>query len=165
VVNIQGSRYGGQFAINLSLQPLGLPDVLGRIPDQKKITEPDCEFRRRLSEDGADQWWTHDATTESMDAAVLSASDVYQRIGRPLLECLSGPGSPIFTLTPAQMPAFRDALRGFGSTECRIALVLARMRMADGRIDEAREFASYGLEHVGLAVSLRAQLKAICDSK
>jgi len=164
VVNVQGSRYGGQFAINLGMQPVDLPDILGKEPDQKKISEPDCEFRKRLSDDGTDQWWKHDSTVESMDSAVLAASDVYVRIGRPLLEFLSGPDSPIFTLTPSQMPAFRAALRGFGSTDSRMAWVLARIRKADGRIDEARELATYGLKHVGMAVSLRAKLKEIFDS-
>jgi hypothetical protein len=60
VVNVQGSRYGGRFSINLGLQPLAIPDVVGNVPDPKKIREELCEFRRRLSESGADQWWTHD---------------------------------------------------------------------------------------------------------
>ena len=161
-VNVQGSRYGGQFAINLGIQPLDIPDVLGREPDPKKITEPDCEFRRRLSEDGIDQWWTHTSTAESMDAAVQAAAVVYVRAGRPLLALLGGPDSPIYSITPQQMPTFRDVFRGFGSTDSRIAYVLARLRKADGRTDEARAFAFYGLEHVGNAVALRSKLEELC---
>src|SRR5919109_238405 len=75
VVNLQGSRYGGQFAINLGVQPVGVPDVLGTNPDSMKITEPLCEFRRRLSEAGADQWGGHDGTQSGMDAAVAAPFD------------------------------------------------------------------------------------------
>ena len=60
VVNVQGSCRGGQFAINLGLQPLAVFHVLGELPDPKKITEPLCEFRRRLSDSGEDRWWTHE---------------------------------------------------------------------------------------------------------
>lgn len=69
VVNIQGSRYGGKFAINLAIQPVTIPDVLGNDPDSKKITESKCEFRKRLSESGEDQWWSYD------DLASLGKSD------------------------------------------------------------------------------------------
>jgi hypothetical protein len=55
VVNVQGSTYGGQFAINLGVQPITVPDALGNSSDPKKITERLCEFRRRLAESGADQ--------------------------------------------------------------------------------------------------------------
>lgn len=165
VVNIQGSRHGGQFAINLGIQPVDIPDILGREPDQKKITEPDCEFRKRLSESGVDQWWTHDSTPAGMDAAVQDAAAVYIRCGRPLLNLLGGADSPIFSITPKDMPTFRDILRGFGSTDSRIALALARLRKAGGRMDEARAFAAYGLDHVGKAASLRAHLEEICHEK
>ena len=73
VVNVQGSRYGGRFAINLGLQPLAIPDVTGVFPDPRKISEPGCEFRRRLSSTGADQWWIHDSLAESMLAAPRDA--------------------------------------------------------------------------------------------
>ncbi|MCA1500702.1 DUF4304 domain-containing protein [Bradyrhizobium sp. NBAIM03] len=50
VVQVQGSRYGGKFAINLGIQPRSIPDVAGNSPDPMKIREELCEFRRRLSE-------------------------------------------------------------------------------------------------------------------
>lgn len=93
-----------------------------------------------------------------MDAAVLAAADVYLRVGRPLLDLLGGTDSPIYLITPEQMPSFRDCLRGFGSTDSRIALVLARVRRSQGRLREATAFAAYGLDHVGNAMPLRSQL-------
>src|SRR5262245_39047374 len=85
IVNVQGSRYGGQFAINLAIHPLDVPDVLGNDPDLKKMTQERCEFRRRLAASGDDQWWEHGSSQSSMDTAVTAAADVYVRIGRALL--------------------------------------------------------------------------------
>jgi len=93
-INIQWSKWGGQFAINLGIQPLSIPDVMGATPDPKKITETLCEFRRRLSETGEDQWWTYDDSIESMEAAVRSAAAVYTSVGRRLFAEFSGPSSP-----------------------------------------------------------------------
>ena len=97
-----------------------------------------------------------------MDAAVQAAAGVYVRVARPLLALLASADSPIYSITPGQMPKFRDNLRGFGSTDARIALVLARLRKSVGRTDEAKAFAIYGLERVGSAISLRSQLEELC---
>ena len=161
LVSIQGSRYGGQFAINLGIHPVSMPAVLGNAPDPKKITEPDCEFRRRLSESGTDQWWQHEATEPSMDAAVAAAAGVYVRIARPMLDRLAAPDSPILTLQPQEMPSFRERFCGFGSTEVRVALALAMLRKSAGDLPAARAFAAYGLANVGQATSLRAKLEEI----
>src|SRR5262249_53569414 len=79
VVSVQGSRYGGSFAVNLAVHPIGIPDLRGNTPDPKVITEELCEFRRRLSgsEDRHDMWWKHDSTTEGMGAAMREATAIY----------------------------------------------------------------------------------------
>jgi hypothetical protein len=162
VLHVQGSRHGGQFAINLGLQPMAIPDVLGKIPDLKKISDAECEFQRRLSEGGTtDRWWSHDSSEESMDSAAAAAAEVYVRFGRQLFEIVGGSDSPLFSITPDQMPQFHDILRGFGSTDVRMALVLARLRTAEGRSAEARAFANFGLLHLGRAVALRAELEKL----
>jgi hypothetical protein len=161
VLHIQGSRQGGRFAVNLGFQPIVIPDVLGRSPDLTKITDAECEFRRRLSENGTDQWWNHDSSEKGMDDAVAAATDVYVRFGRPLFEIFGGPRSPLFSIAPEQMPQFREIMRGFGSTEVRVALVLARLRTAEGRPAEAKAFAHYGLLHVGRAAALQAELERL----
>ena len=161
VVNVQGSRYGGRFAVNLGLQPAAVPDFLGHLPDPKKITEPLCEFRRRLSEFGSDQWWDHDASQLSMDAAVLAAAQVYVRVGRPLLARFAGPDSPFHSVTAEDFHKGTVDLSGFGGANARAALVLARMRKAEGRISESRAFVAYGIANVGRATALRPQLEQL----
>jgi Domain of unknown function (DUF4304) len=85
VLQVQGSRYGGKFAVNLGIQPLSIPDVVGNAPDASKIKAELCEFRRRLSESKrAHQWWEHTASKQSMDTAVRAAAAVYAAVGRRL---------------------------------------------------------------------------------
>jgi hypothetical protein len=158
VVSVQGSRYGGQFAVNLAIHPLSIPDVLGEIPDPKRITEELCEFRRRLSESGADQWWKHEGTRDTMDMAVKAAAAVYRSKGSQLLENVL---VPLYSLTPEAFESGQYDLQGFGSTKVRMALALARFRQAKGRAEEAKKFAAIGLAAVGNAPALRKALEHI----
>jgi hypothetical protein len=160
VVNVQGARYGGQFAINLAIQPITIPDVLGNEPDPKKITEAACEFRKRLSEFGADQWWKYD-DLESLEKAMSDAARVYEAFGRPAFEAMSRQPSPLSTITTAQLSDGSLGFNGFGTTKVRLALILARLREAEGRIVDAALFAEYGLVHAIRAFGLRSELERI----
>lgn len=161
VVGVQGSRYGGQFAINLGLQPLSVVHVLGELPDPKKITDSLCEFRRRLAVDGSDQWWSHGQSQESMNMAVKQAAAVYATTGRHLLAAVSGPQSPFESISPAAFAQSTESFLGFGSTQVRMALVLARLRREQDRKLESAAFAEIGLGGVGSAVGLRRELEKL----
>ena len=161
VVNVQGSKYGEKFAINLGLQPLSVVDVLGNAPDPKKITEPSCEFRRRLTESGVDQWWDHNDSQASMDSAVIAAAQVYVRIGRSLLSGIGNPDSSFCSVTARDFSEGQVDLFGFGSANVRAALIFARIRKAEGRLRESRDFAAYGLANVGRATGLKAELERL----
>ncbi len=163
VVSVQASRHGRQFAINLAIQPLGIPDVLGRMPDIKKITDAQCEFRRRLAGAGTDQWWAYESTPESMANAVIDAASVYVYFGRPLLERFASPHSPLKEISAQVLASQPSTLSGFASTIARTALVLARMREANGDSAAAIEVARVGLASVGSAVGLRLELEHICS--
>ena len=163
VVNVQGSRYGGSFAVNLAFHPLPFPDVLGNEPNPKSITQELCEFRRRMSESEQreDKWWKHENTPESMTEAVLAAADTYARFGRVMLNQVTSETADLNTITPANFATGAYDFKGFGGTECRMALVLARLRRAEGKHNESKEFASYGLQHAGSATALRKDLEAL----
>jgi Domain of unknown function (DUF4304) len=161
-INVQGSRHGGQFAINLGVQPLSLPDVLGNPVDPEKLVESLCEFRRRLCEQGVDQWWKYGATQSSMDSACQEAAEIYTRLGRPLFEHASRPDCPFHTLTASDFDAGTFDLLGFHSTKARMAWVLARLRLSQGNLSAARAFASVGLASVGdRAAWLRRELESL----
>jgi hypothetical protein len=53
------------------------------------------------------------------------------------------------------------ASQGFSATGVRVALVLARLREAEGRNSDAISFATYGLEHAIKALGLRSELERI----
>ena len=161
VVNVQGSRYGGSFTVNLGIQPRCIPDVLGNAPDATKIREVLCEFRRRLSETMSDQWWDHEGSKESMDAAVRAAASVYSTSGRRLFAELSGPESPLHKITPTQFEAGHHSFSGFRSTKVRMARSLALMRQSVGNLADASAFARIALANLGGAHALRAELEAL----
>ena len=162
VVQIQGSRSGGKFAINLGIQPLDMPDALGNTSHQK-ITETLCEFRRRLtkSESGGDQWWEYDRTVASMDEAMRQAASVYEVIGRKVLSALAAKDSPLLTITPVQFDAGQSNFFGFSSTKVRMARMLALMRRASGNLETARGFALIALANLGHATGLRQELEEL----
>lgn len=161
VVNVQGSRYGGQFAVNLAIHPLCIPDVRGEVPDPKKLTEELCEFRRRLSESSADQWWKHDGSQESMNTAIKAVAIVYCTIGRQILEHFNGSVSPMHLVTPEAFENGQYNFQGFGSTNVRMALALARFCQAKGHKEAAKKFANIGLAAIGSASGLRRELESI----
>jgi hypothetical protein len=160
VVNIQGSSYGGQFAINLAIQPIAIPDGLGNPPDSKRIVERACEFRKRLSESGADQWWSYDDLA-SLEQAMNDARKVYETYGRTAFESMSMPHSPLDTITVEQLAKAPLDLNGLWTSNVRLALILARLREAEGRIFDAVSFAVYGLDHATKAFGLRSELERI----
>lgn len=160
VINVQGSTYGGQFAVNLAIQPLAIPDLLGNEPDAKKISERACELRRRLSESGSDQWWRYD-DQPSLEQAMNDARTIYEAYGRPLFEAMAMSPSPLDTITVEQLADGPVRLYGFATTKVRLALLLARLRETEGKISDAASFAVYGLEHAIGAFGLRSELERI----
>ena len=163
VINVQGSRYGGQLAANLSLQPLSICHVLGEFPDPKKISESLCEFRRRLSSTGADQWGAYEPTQESMNEAAWKVCAVYETTGRDLFRHVDGAESQFNRVTPDAFASGVFDFSGFGSTQVRMALVLARLRRAQGRMRDAAGFAAIGFAPIGAASALRHELAELAE--
>lgn len=164
-VNVQGSRWGGSFAVNLGIQPRCIPDVAGNSPDPAKITEVLCQFRRRLSETMCDKWWEHEESKESMDAAVRAAASVYTTIGRRLFSELSGSESPLLKVTPTQFEAGNYSFSGFSSTKGQLARSLALMRQSAGDLADASAFARIALANRGVWPAFRAELEALSAVK
>jgi len=161
IVQVWGWRHGGEFTINIGIHPSALPDVLGNRVNLKKITVPDCEFSRVLTETGVDQHWKYDRSTESMDAAVREATTVYLRAGRNMFSGFAGPNSPLCTVTPAQFDAGQFDFGGFEPPKVRTARNLALMRRASGDVESARAFAAIALASLGSATDLREELEEL----
>lgn len=159
VVTVQGSRWGGSFAVNLGIHFATAPDMAGNAIDPKKMSEADCAFRRRLSETSHDRWWTHDEDATSMLAAVRSATETYVAFGRNYLsQAIEG----LDAIAPKALFAGNYDLQGFGAgTKANLGLALARIRSLQGRYAESREFARFGIDHLGLSTFLKAELETL----
>lgn len=161
ILNVQGSKYGDAFAVNLAIHPVAVPDCIGRTVDPKKLTHDACELRQRLSEDGEDQWWAHFGERESMDEAVRCAASVYATHGRALLHRLAGNPSPLDTFTPDQLVNSMSDLAGFKAPAGRVALLFARVRRLEGRAQEAAGFVERGKVLAANAGLLLQDLNAV----
>jgi hypothetical protein len=87
LIEVQGSRYGGKFAVNMGIQPLSVPLRSGEPPNPRRIREMSCMSRRRLSAQRSDQWWDYQPNQESMEAAACAVCVVYEQVGRGQLGC------------------------------------------------------------------------------
>lgn len=168
VIAVQGSRYGGKFAINMGIQPMSIPLRSGETPEPQRIREMECLFRRRLTLQHADQWWDYQPNQSSMDAAIRDASIVYEQIGKCQLEFMSKPDSPMNTLTPEAFASSTYDFKGFGNSAFLMAWALAHMRMASGKRAEAQGFVEVALKEIGdgpigsaLEIELRELLERI----
>jgi len=161
VITIQGSRYGGSFAVNLGIHFASAPDLAGNQPDPKKMNEAHCEFRRRLSESNADMWWKHETDLMSMLSAVESAASMYSSVGRKYFELAC---AALNTITPEALASGTYDLQGFGSTKARLGLALSRIRKLEGKVEESRRFAAYGMQHAGSAGFLMKELQALATT-
>ncbi|MGN6422379.1 MAG: DUF4304 domain-containing protein [Asticcacaulis sp.] len=164
IVNVQGSRYGGQFAINLGLHPLALAGVVPsrKAIDLKKMSEYDCVFRRRLSSDGADKWWTYSDQT-SLEMAMGDAVCLFEAVGRNIFDKHTAPDAPLKTITSAEYKSHGIDLSGLCFSEPLQAYTIALMRLLAGHHDEAIAFAQFALNRVEGASILKKELEAIMD--
>lgn len=149
IVEAQGSRYGGKFAINMGVQPISVPLRSGDAPEARRLKEMNCMFRRRLAAEEGDQWWDYEPSQASLDEAVRQACAVYEQVGKAQLDSIAEPGSPINTLTAEAFAARAYNFHGFGNTGILMALTLAQVRKAAGNNKEAAEFARVALEEIG----------------
>jgi hypothetical protein len=157
VVNFQKSSSGDRFYVNLGVQPLFIPDEGGQDPDQRKIKEYECVFRRRLPPPQGFLGWSYAMNSRRIEALKSELRAAIEQYVEPLMRI---PG-PLTALTPEEfMIRTEDPL--FGRLDARNCLVFARIAMARQENDKAHAFAIHGLEICPPAgSSLRGHLKEI----
>ena len=166
VVEVQGSRHGGEFAVNLGIQPLSVPFRWGEM-NPKRLRQMECMFRRRLAIRDGDQWWRYSPNQQSMDAAARDAWTVYEQVGREQLQFMAQRNSPLNTVTPDAFVAGTFDFKGFANTGVLMALTLAQMRRAAGNGIDARGFASAALKEIGdgpVGSGLKLELRQLLES-
>lgn len=149
VLNVQGSQWGGSCCVNLGVHLSFMPTVIGQPADPKKITEPLCEFRRRLAPAGqSDCWWKYGSDEREAARSADELVDLVQRVALPHFERFRAfPGS-FEGITPQALAA--DDLSAFPgrSSVARAGLVMARIAAHLGQPERSREFAEIGLAAV-----------------
>ncbi|HSA10939.1 MAG TPA: DUF4304 domain-containing protein [Candidatus Paceibacterota bacterium] len=83
VINVQASKWGDSYAVNLGLHPLGMPtEGTASEPEAKHLKEYECLFRTRLSKPTeTDRWWKHNGIFTSPERSARSLIDCYKRYG------------------------------------------------------------------------------------
>lgn len=163
VLTLQGSVNGGQCCVCLGIHLTFLPTVGSAAAcDPAKITEPECEFRTRLAPPGeADCWWSYGATEHEAHASAESILRLYREVGVPYFDRFSKFPDDFVRVTPAMLASGAPLPFPGRSTEVRRALALSRIALEAGRIEEARQFAEFGLARVGPAVGLKNEFRKI----
>lgn len=166
IINIQGSKWGGECCVNLAVQFLFLPTTIGQPVDQKKLRHSACEFRSRLHLPGeSDHWWAYGTTETEFHSSATDLINTYRRWGRTYFEQFE-PFPDVFEkITPADLESGDlSKLPPLGTPFVRIALTMARIMIHLKRLERCREFANVGLRHLGNASGLKAELEQLSNA-
>lgn len=131
-VNLQGSQYGGKFAVNLGLQPVSIPNEVGETVDPKTIKEIECVFRSRLTYDARDTWWPYGDDPESKKNAAISAARLFRE---KALNHFQERAQFAEQISPEEI----------GITGPGIYVALALLRERHGQIEQAKQFAQLAM--------------------
>lgn len=163
VINIESSRAGNGFAMNIGLHPSAFPDVLGKPVDPKKLKVQLCEFRTRLPSENKQTWWQFEADEMALAQAIQAASQTYLQTCRAQLRLLSSESSALLKAKVDDFSKGDFDFSPFQRADARVALLIARLHQHHGRSKEALAFAHYGLRHVGNSVGLRRDFEALLN--
>ena len=166
VVNIQGSKYGGQCCVNLGLHYSFLPTAGGgTVTDPRKVLECQCDFRDRVHEAHvSDHWWTYGTSDAESEASIANLLDTYRRRGAPFFKKFE-PFPAIFErIAPAELDAGDLSNLPTKMARLHAAITIARIMLHLGHVDKCRQFAEVGLRHLGPAVGLKSELERLRDA-
>jgi len=150
LINIQGSRGGDNFYVNLGAQPVFIPAEGGA--DLAKLKEYECVLRRRVGGDWP--WQLSDDRLAELGADVTSTQAAFFGQAQTLRAALA-------------VDAPEELLRKFssGTTEARAALHLARAAVVLGHRDTARKLVRRGFDLANeQATILRSELQEVLTS-
>jgi hypothetical protein len=148
VVNVQGSKWGDAFFVNLAAHPVVIPTINDDPVDIKKLKEYDCLFRTRVG----DRW--------SWSLGVSERSGLVSQIDRAATD-LSNRAHGLRAAVASQSADTLVKNFTVGQTDAFSALHLARAALAFGNVPKARAVAEWGLEAAGDALGLRVKLKSV----
>lgn len=165
IINIQGSRYGGQCCLNLAVHFSFLPSLGGsQSADPKKLKDTDCAFRIRLGESTEGRWWCYGSTDGETESSVASLIELYKSNGAAFFSRFE-PFPEVFEkITPDEIDAGDLSQMPASYTQVFSAITMARIMKHIGKIDRCRAFADVGLRNLGKASGLKTELQTLKDA-
>lgn len=164
IIDIQGSKWGGECCVNLAVHFLFLPTTIGQpVGDHKKLRHSACEFRSRLHGPGeSDHWWPYGETEAESQSSADDLINTHRKWGTTYFEQFE-PFPDVFEkITAAELDAGDfSKLPPTQGTLVRLALTMARIMSHLKRFEKCREFAEVGLRHLGNASGLRPELEQL----
>ena len=165
-INIQGGRYGGQAALNVGIHATFLPtSPVDELPDPKSIKEIECEFRKRVTPSGEDDfWWEFGSSDQTAVQSAMHLAQTYFDVGEPflnqyrtvedLVEC--------FTIESIHRGDYKRDFKNI--TASRAALAMARVHLYLGNEPVAKSYATEGMLHVGRGQALIPRFEEILSA-
>lgn len=156
VISFQKHSVNSSICINLGVHYDFLPRAgQNKAIDLKKISDMDCEIRKRLTPDPSqvDYWWPINSDSiEEVVILIINQTDAY--FSRFDID------GEISTIEPEDMRQEIPELLSWMS-DAGACLLLARMHEVFGNIEKAADFARYGIDVSGVAVEPRVRLKEL----
>jgi len=138
----------------------------GKVETWDRVKEYECEFRRRLAPGRrVDQWWSHEGTSEELEANAKEIHDLYLSAGRGFYAQFNDLVGSVSSISPADLAQGDLKCYPGGSTTVRAALTLARLWEHYGQRGLAVQFAQLGLQKCGPAVALKREFLKILNSE
>jgi hypothetical protein len=166
LLNIQGSRYGGQCCVNLGVHFSFLPTAGGGSTfDPQRLREYDCDFRERMHDAGeSDHWWGYGETEAESQASAVSLIHLYRNQGILFFQKFEQFPEVFERITPAEIDSGDLSKMPAAMTRVRAALTMARVMKHLGRFDKCRQFAEIGLRNLGRGVALKAEFERLLEA-
>jgi hypothetical protein len=164
VIDVQGSRYGGECCVNLGVHFSFLPSEGGLVTESKTLKHYHCTFRERLHEaTESDHWWRYGESEAEAQTSVRSLCGVYRRRGGVFFAKFEPFPDMFEWIRPVDIEAGDLTKMPAPLTLTYAALVMARIMKWLGNSAKCREFAEVGLRKLGRAVGLQAELEELRD--
>lgn len=165
IVSLRSSRRERCCCVDMGVHYTFLPPSGGveRVDlDRRRLRQHDCAFRTSLSEEGeAEHWWSYGSDD---DTALTNATDLVDMFRRRAVLFFGAfepfPGA-FDILTPDQLLHNHAVIVPKCHAEALKALTLARIMAEAGLAERSREFAEFGLLHLGAAIRLRPELERL----
>lgn len=178
IIGLQKNKYGGSCCVNLGVHLSFLPLPGGVYPQAgETLRVESCEFQWRLAPPGyTDYWWAYEQgsaahlpltflneVNRGLSERARHLANTYKTAGEPAFLRLASVEqvAALIRLRDLDNPA--RVVPEYAFTPGRAGLTMARIHRHLGNTDLACRFAKAGLERIGKAKALRAELEKLIE--